>query len=431
MSGDVASGKIHPHTNKMRRVIDIINRPFRGITLKSGQQAIERESRTKTDPETGKPLIRHEKRPASMQQLDQASTKRLSMNNKNGVSMMHMGDDHVHVAVHHRTGEVALIPTSNDHAHMGDKMGLSKTITYDHFAGDDHGHKNTLGLTLRGARAKGSTVNVSLETSSGHMVDAVRDAGGHVFDSLDHATEHLRSHGWGARSGHSMDVYPSSSTIGNPIAEGIFNPEKGYPEIYRIAAGKSKENKETDSILKNIGLAVTSMLARDEEEEEKEPEKTDEVEAPSEAEETSFLDNIRSWFGGAVDKRYDDSVKPVKEQTDDDDDDSDTKPGEDQEIPYQTPEPGTKVVGADSGGGSPYVKPVKSAMVGNDELEESIRKSFSDFLLKEKNIDTGVRGFMEPVTNKSKRDLDDTITMLIASVANKNKKDSCGCPHDK
>jgi hypothetical protein len=117
--------------------------------------------------------------------------------------MMHRADP-VHIAIHHKTGEVALIPTKDEHAHLGEKMGLKKTVTYDHLGGEDHGHKNTLGVKLRGPRAKGSTFNASVESSSGAMVDAVRDAGGHVFDSLDHATEHLRSHGWGAETGHAM-----------------------------------------------------------------------------------------------------------------------------------------------------------------------------------------------------------------------------------
>jgi len=425
MSGDVASGKIHPHTNKMRRIIDIINRPFtsRGVQLKSGRQTIERPSTTKTDPETGKPLIKQEQRPASMQQLDQASTKKLSMNNKNGVNMMHMGNDHVHVAIHHRTGEVALIPTSNDHAHMGDKMGLSKTITYDHFAGDDHGHKNTLGLKLRGARAKGSTVNVSLETSSGNMVDAVRDADGHVFDSLDHATEHLRSHGWAAKSGHAMNENAQ-------VTEGLWNPERGYAEIYRRMARGTTADKERKSLTNKLAAIGFASLGGDYEEEDDSGDNLGTV-TPI----TNKPVTIKTKTGG-IDKAnvtFLDKIRKglaafSEDVDDDEDDESDTKPGEDQEVPYQTPEPGTKPVNSDAGGGAPFVKPVKKAMLG-DDIEESIRTSFSEYLLKEKNIDTGVCGFMEPITDKSKKQREETAAMLIAYMS----KNGMGCsrPKDK
>ena len=45
-------------------------------------------------------------------------------------------------------------------------------------------------------------MNASFHGSSAHLVNAVRDAGGHVFDSIDHATKHLTKHGWSAQSGH-------------------------------------------------------------------------------------------------------------------------------------------------------------------------------------------------------------------------------------
>ena len=61
--------------------------------------------------------------------------------------------------------------------------------------------------------------------------------------------------------------------------------------------------------------------------------------------------------------------------------------------------------------------------------------SFSDFLLNEKNIDIGVRGYMEPVTDTNKNNINQTASMLIAAIANKNnkkeKEHSCGCPHNK
>jgi len=199
MSGDVLSSSIHPVTGKTRKFGQMINRHLqkRGITPEPGTAEYTRISK-----KSGKEKV--EKRPAGMETVAQSGMKKLSLNNKNGVAMMHMGDDKVHVAIHHQTGKVALIPTSDEHRHLGDKMGLNKTVTYDDLAGDDHGHKDTLGLKARPPRAKGGTFNVSLETSSGNMVNAVDDAGGHVFDSLDHATDHLRSYGWTARSGHAM-----------------------------------------------------------------------------------------------------------------------------------------------------------------------------------------------------------------------------------
>ena len=199
MSGDVLSSSIHPVTGKTRKFGQMINRHLqkRGITPEPGTAEYTRISK-----KSGKEKV--EKRPAGMETVAQSGMKKLSLNNKNGVAMMNMGDDKVHVAIHHQTGKVALIPTSDEHRHLGDKMGLNKTVTYDDLAGDDHGHKDTLGLKARPPRAKGGTFNVSLETSSGNMVNAVDDAGGHVFDSLDHATDHLRSYGWTARSGHAM-----------------------------------------------------------------------------------------------------------------------------------------------------------------------------------------------------------------------------------
>ena len=191
-SGDVG-GQYQRRSGKPRDVVGLVQRITRDKFLTPGTQNIERVSRS-----TGQ--VKQDTRPAAMGEVP---TKRLSLNNRNAVDMMKR-EDPIHVAIHHKTGEVALIPTKDEHAHLGDKMGLKKTITYDHLGGDDHGHKDTLGVKLRGPRAKGSTFNASVESSSGAMVNAVKDAGGHVFKSLDHATEHLRSHGWGAETGHAM-----------------------------------------------------------------------------------------------------------------------------------------------------------------------------------------------------------------------------------
>ena len=245
MSGDRTSGFFHPVTGKVRNVLGLLNRPFRGVELKPGQVTIERQS--KKDPS----VTKVEKRAAAMDQVKQAPVNRIKMNNQNAVSMMSMGDDHIHVAVHHKTGEVAFIPTKDKHRHLGDKMGLDKTVTYNDLAGDDHGHKNTLGLALRGARPKAGTLNASLETSSGNMVDAVRDAGGHVFKSLDHATEHLRGLGWTARSGHAM-----SESVGM-LLQGKYHEAVALNEVVTTLL-------EAQPIFNRIGnLAALELLGVD------------------------------------------------------------------------------------------------------------------------------------------------------------------------
>jgi hypothetical protein len=125
-SGDV-SGKYTRPSGKTRDVIGLVQRLTRGKQLTPGTQDIERESRTKVD-QSGNPVIKKETRPAAMGEVP---TKRLGLKNRNAVSMMNRADP-VHVAIHHKTGEVALIPTKDEHAHLGDKMGLNKTVTYDH-----------------------------------------------------------------------------------------------------------------------------------------------------------------------------------------------------------------------------------------------------------------------------------------------------------
>ena len=265
-SGDVG-GQYQKRSGKSRDVVRLAQRITRDKSLTPGTQNIERVSRS-----TGR--VKQETRPAAMGEVP---TKRLSLNNRNAVDMMKR-EDPVHVAIHHKTGEVALIPTKDEHAHLGDKMGLDKTITYDHLGGDDHGHKDTLGVKLRGPRAKGSTFNASVESSSGAMVNAVKDAGGHVFKSLDHATEHLRSYGWGAETGHAMSEsvgmllqgkYHEAVALNEVVTtllEGNPLLEKRRPvarlsdmayarSAYRILAGITgnpykKEKKEEDDVVR-------------------------------------------------------------------------------------------------------------------------------------------------------------------------------------
>lgn len=445
-SGDV-TGKYKKPSGKTRDVIGLVQRLTRGKQLTPGTQDIERPSRTKVD-QSGNPIIRKETRPAAKGEVP---TKRLSLKNKNAVTFLDRRDP-VHIAIHHKTGEVALIPTKNEHAHLGDKMGLKKTVTYDHIA-DEHGHKNTLGVKLRGPRAKGGTFNASIESSSGNMVNAIKDAGGHVFDSLDHATKHLRSHGWGAETGHAMNENVE-------MTEGIYDPITGYQEIYRMMPRSGdKEKKKRDSILRSLGLvALRSVVGEDDAD----------TDGPTAAADPTKTDINQSWLDtigdiwGDVRDRYGTQggkiteieppkfkVPKLKEQVNSSDEDDEeentdrtkpgTKPGQDQSVPYQTPEPGEKVVNADAGGGSPYVKPAKTVMLGDEELEEGIRKSFSDFLLKEKNIDI-IKGVMEPFTDINKDNINQTASMILAAMINKNnnnkkdkkeKKHSCECPHNK
>jgi len=422
MSGDVASGKIHPVTGKIRNILGLINRPFRGVTLKSGQQTIERPSRTKTDPETGNPLMKQEKRPASMQQLDQASTKRLSMNNKNGVSMMHMGDDHVHVAIHHTTGEVALIPTSNDHAHIGDKMGLSKTITYDHFGGDDHGHKKTLGLTLRGARAKGSTVNVSLETSSGNMVDAVRDAGGHVFDSLDHATEHLRSHGWTAKSGHAM-----SESIGlllqGKYEEKLLIEGMALDLLGDIYDGMRKDKKEDDPAATDTQPATGTQPATD-------TQPTDPFSAPpwpggkdgapppiwgGNQEDNPYKDWNQDADGNWVKMPASAAPEPTGTET----------PAPDFSFTPQEKDPSGGLRNRQAERQSEDSTKTGQQHIGFQPRTEGIEKMFSDFL-KEKNIELNAVGMLggEILKNPKKKKVEESAMLMMMPILHKMQNES-------
>jgi hypothetical protein len=256
-SGDV-SGQYQKRSGRQRDVVKLAQRITRDTQLTPGTQDIERVSR-----KTGK--VKQETRPAAMGEVP---TKRLKLNNRNAVDMMHRADP-VHIAIHHKTGEVALIPTKDEHAHLGEKMGLKKTVTYDHLGGEDHGHKNTLGVKLRGPRAKGSTFNASVESSSGAMVDAVRDAGGHVFDSLDHATEHLRGHGWGAETGHAM-----SESVG------------------LLLQGKYGTRLISEFLVKRVGDAMSKALATRSPEEEEEKKK-----GPLDLLGQSMCNNQQDWAG--------------------------------------------------------------------------------------------------------------------------------------
>ena len=302
-SGDVG-GQYQKRSGRPRDVVGLAQRITRDKSLTPGTQNIERVSRS-----TGQ--VKQETRPAAMGEVP---TKRLSLNNRNAVDMMKR-EDPIHVAIHHKTGEVALIPTKDEHAHLGDKMGLDKTITYDHLGGDDHGHKDTLGVKLRGPRAKGSTFNASVESSSGAMVNAVKDAGGHVFKSLDHATEHLRSHGWGAETGHAMSESVGMLLQGkyheavalNEVVSGLYSgiAQSAMDKLRGIGGDEDKKKKDpadasatdasTDGVDLGIDLSKAGTRMSDE----------DIAKANSE-----YMNNQTSVQQGGLDSGIDPSIDP-------------------------------------------------------------------------------------------------------------------------
>ena len=302
-SGDVG-GQYQKRSGRPRDVVGLAQRITRDKFLTPGTQNIERVPRS-----TGQ--VKQETRPAAMGEVP---TKRLSLNNRNAVDMMKR-EDPIHVAIHHKTGEVALIPTKDEHAHLGDKMGLDKTITYDHLGGDDHGHKDTLGVKLRGPRAKGSTFNASVESSSGAMVNAVKDAGGHVFKSLDHATEHLRSHGWGAETGHAMSESVGMLLQGkyheavalNEVVSGLYSgiAQSAMDKLRGIGGDEDKKKKDpadasatdasTDGVDLGIDLSKAGTRMSDE----------DIAKANSE-----YMNNQTSVQQGGLDSGIDPSIDP-------------------------------------------------------------------------------------------------------------------------
>jgi len=157
--------------------------------LTPGKEKIQRRSR-----KTGK--IKTEYRAAARTEL---KDRRIGLNWSNTHSLM-SDDEAIHVHVHPKSGHTVVVPNKRKHHHLGKKLGLKKTVSF-HSLSKSHAKKRS-GFSLRGFRAKGSSINASFEGSSAHLVNAVRDAGGHVFDSIDHATTHLKKHGWSAKTGH-------------------------------------------------------------------------------------------------------------------------------------------------------------------------------------------------------------------------------------
>ena len=183
---------MHTTTGKIK---GRIGKFVKGRTKRMGRLTPGKVKRTRTSKKTGK--TKTEYRAAAGAEL--GKERRLRLNWKNTHALMG-SEEAIHVHVHPKTGHTVIVPNKRKHHHLGKKLGLKKTVSF-HSLSKTHGKKKS-GFALRGFREKGSSINASFEGSSAHLVNAVRDAGGHVFDSIDHATEHLRKHGWSAKSGH-------------------------------------------------------------------------------------------------------------------------------------------------------------------------------------------------------------------------------------
>lgn len=180
------------------RVARRVDRLAKGYAKKAGPLRSGTTTRTRTSKKTGKKKT--ERVATATAQVEKYGDKRVHMNFKNKHDMM-SGHDAVHVYVHSRTGEAVVVPNKRKHHHLGEKMGLNKTVSHYSLSRGKSGKKRS-GSYLRGFRRKGSTLNASHSGSSDAMVNAVRDNGGHVFRSLDHLTAHLKKHGWSAKTGH-------------------------------------------------------------------------------------------------------------------------------------------------------------------------------------------------------------------------------------
>ena len=184
---------VHTTTGKIK---GRIGKFVKGVTKRMSPLTPGTVKKTRISKKTGKKKT--ESRPRAGEEL-RGKDRRLRLNWKNTHSLMG-SEEAIHIHVHPRTGHTVIVPNKRKHHHLGKKLGLKKTVSF-HSLSKSHGGKRS-GFSLRGFREKGSTINASFEGSSAHLVNAVRDAGGHVFDSIDHATEHLRKHGWSAKSGH-------------------------------------------------------------------------------------------------------------------------------------------------------------------------------------------------------------------------------------
>lgn len=192
------SGKMHRTTNKLdnTRAGQLMDRIMGRIHKHHGPLPHGTVDRERTRKSTGE--VVREKIHAAADKLPGVS-RRVSLNWKNVHNLM-SSDEAIHIHVHPKTGHTVIVPNKKEHHHLGKKLGLNKTVSFWSLS-NSHGKENS-GYKLRGFRPKGSSINASFEGSSGHVVDAVRNAGGHVFDSPEHATQHLRRHNWNADTGH-------------------------------------------------------------------------------------------------------------------------------------------------------------------------------------------------------------------------------------
>jgi len=158
--------------------------------LLSGQTEVSRVSR-----KTGE--VKTEKRAAAIEQLKNLS-RRISVNFKNLHSFM-SPEEAVHIHTHPTTGETVIVPNQEKHHHLGEKMGLKKTVSLWSLSKDQGKEKS--GFKLRGFRSKGGSANASIDGSSAALVNAVKKSGGDVFPSADAAADHLLSYGWSGTSG--------------------------------------------------------------------------------------------------------------------------------------------------------------------------------------------------------------------------------------
>lgn len=184
---------VHTTTGKVK---GRIGKFLKGVTKRMAPLTPGTVKKTRISKKTGK--RKTESRPRAGEEL-RGKDRRLKLNWGNTHSLM-SSEEAIHIHVHPRTGHTVIVPNKRKHHHLGKKLGLDKTVSL-HSLSKTHGKKKS-GFSLRGFREKGSTINGSFEGSSAHLVNAVRDAGGHVFDSIEHATKHLRKHGWSAKSGH-------------------------------------------------------------------------------------------------------------------------------------------------------------------------------------------------------------------------------------
>ena len=191
---------VHTETGRLQhttkgKVTGRLGKLVKGVTKRMEKLPAGKIKTLVTSKKTGEKKTKYRAKAAD----ELPKERRLKLNWKNTHALM-SDKEAIHVHVHPKTGHTVIVPNKRKHHHLGKKLGLNKTVSF-HSLSKSHGSKRS-GFALRGFRPKGSSINASFEGSSAHLVNAVRDAGGHVFDSIDHATAHLKKHGWSAQSGH-------------------------------------------------------------------------------------------------------------------------------------------------------------------------------------------------------------------------------------